>query len=265
MTYKTVNNTAKNSANNTANDIKNDNTHSSETITAAIWRGEERGQLVDFEIELRANQTVLDVVTEVQRSLEPTLAYRFACRVGVCGSCAMTVNGKPRWTCRTHVNNVLSADNRITIEPLRHLPLIKDLACDMEPFFRHWQRAGAVFEGTATRHDEIPGIGRDDPMRRVASEGIECINCAVCYSACDVVGWNQSYTGPAALNRVWTLVNDERQADRKGLLHKAFSDGACGSCHSHGNCTRSCPIELNPSRSIAGLKRASIFGVPKDQ
>ena len=232
-------------------------------ITAAIWRGDEQGQLVSYDIELRTNQTVLDVVTEVQRSLEPTLSYRFACRVGVCGSCAMTVNGKPRWTCRTHVNNVLSADNKITIEPLRHLPLIKDLACDMEPFFRQWQRAGGVFQGTSDRTQDVARIKADDARRKVANEGIECINCAVCYSACDVVGWNRDYSGPAALNRVWTLVNDERQADPAGLVDKAFAEGSCSSCHSHGNCTRSCPIELNPSKSIAGLKRASIFGVPK--
>lgn len=232
------------------------------TITAAIWRGDKQGQLVDYDIELRANQTVLDVVTEVQRSLEPTLSYRFACRVGVCGSCAMTVNGKPRWTCRTHVNNVLSADNKITIEPLRHLPLIKDLACDMEPFFRQWQRAGGVFKGTTDRTQDVARIKSDDARRKVANEGIECINCAVCYSACDVVGWNKDYSGPAALNRVWTLVNDERQSNPTGLLDKAFAEGSCSSCHSHGNCTRSCPIELNPSKSIAGLKRASIFGVP---
>ena len=80
----------------------------SELLKVRIWRGREQGCLVNYEIETRKNQTVLDVVTEIQRRLEPTLAYRFACRVGVCGSCAMTVNGRPRWTCRTHIKNVVT-------------------------------------------------------------------------------------------------------------------------------------------------------------
>ncbi|NBP95877.1 MAG: succinate dehydrogenase/fumarate reductase iron-sulfur subunit, partial [Gammaproteobacteria bacterium] len=67
-------------------------------LQVSIWRGGDDGRLVQYEIETRENQTVLDVVTEIQRRLEPSLAYRFACRVGVCGSCAMTVNGRPRWT-----------------------------------------------------------------------------------------------------------------------------------------------------------------------
>ena len=78
-------------------------------------------------------------------SADPTLSYRFACRVGMCGSCAMMVNGAPRWTCRTHVQKV-AKDNRLEIAPLRNLPVIKDLAVDMDPFFDKWVAAEAVFE-----------------------------------------------------------------------------------------------------------------------
>ena len=76
-------------------------------LAVKIWRGEEHGEYVTYHIPSRENQTVLDVVTEIQRQVDPTLAYRFSCRVGVCGSRAMTVNGKPRWTCRSHVKNVV--------------------------------------------------------------------------------------------------------------------------------------------------------------
>ncbi len=75
-------------------------------LEVRIWRGAEDGGFTGYRVPARPNQTVLDVVTEVQRSHAPDLAYRFACRVGVCGSCAMTVNGVPRWTCRTHVRRV---------------------------------------------------------------------------------------------------------------------------------------------------------------
>ena len=235
------------------------------TLSVSIWRGKSDGQYQTYDVELRQNQTVLDIVTEVQRQHEPSLAYRFACRVGVCGSCAMMVNGVPRWTCRTHVNQVTQDSNSAVLQigPLRNLPVIKDLVVDLKPFFEKWQRAGGKFTGTATRHDPPAQISSQTRGRKAADAGIECINCAVCYSACDVVGWDDNYAGPAALNRVWTLVNDERQAGRRAVLDAAFAGGGCGSCHSQGNCTRHCPVELSPSESIAALKRSAFMGLPK--
>ncbi len=229
-------------------------------LPVKIWRGKDVGAFVAYEVPLRDNQTVLDVVTEVQRRFEPALAYRFACRVGVCGSCAMTVNGLPRWTCRTHVKTYRD-EGALTIEPLRNLPRIKDLVCDMSGFFGKWQKAGGRFTGTQTRADPPRPVVPGSPARMAADAAIECINCAVCYSACDTVAWDPRYLGPAALNRVWTLVNDERQADRTATLDKAFAAGGCASCHSQGNCTRTCPVGLSPSYAIAGLKRASLKGL----
>ena len=131
----------------------------------------------------------------------------------------------------------------------------------MAPFFDKWQKAGGVFEGTASRTDLPARISPQNKLRINADAAIECINCAVCYSACDVVGWNDQYQGPAALNRVWTLVNDERQHNRQATLNHALSEGGCTSCHSQGNCTRYCPVGLNPSQSIASLKRAAFRGL----
>ncbi|MFQ5774606.1 MAG: succinate dehydrogenase/fumarate reductase iron-sulfur subunit [Kiloniellaceae bacterium] len=229
-----------------------------ETLAVRIWKGDARGRLVSFEVPHRANQTVLDVVTWVQRNLDPTLAYRFACRVGMCGSCAMTVNGKPRWTCRTHVAKV-AKDRRLTIEPLRNVPVIKDLAGDMTGFFEKWQAALGRFEATRTRTDEIERIAPDSPARLAADAGIECINCAVCYAACDVVAWNPGYLGPAALNRAWTLQNDARDGARGARLRAVAGEAGCHNCHSHQSCMTYCPTGLNPTAAIAGLKRA-VFG-----
>ena len=96
---------------------------SASTLNVRVWRGAAAGSYQTFEVPRHASQTVLDVVTYIQRSLDPTLAYRFACRVGMCGSCAMTVNGVARWTCRTHIDKVVKND-RIEIAPLRNLPVI---------------------------------------------------------------------------------------------------------------------------------------------
>jgi fumarate reductase iron-sulfur subunit len=226
-------------------------------LNVRIWRGAEEGALVTYQVPLRENQTVLDVVTEVQRRHAPDLAYRFACRVGVCGSCAMTVNGVPRWTCWTHVSRV-ARQGTLTVEPLRNLPRLRDLVTDMTPFFDKWKAAGGQFEPTKTRLDPPAAVDPDSPGRKAADAGIECINCAVCYAACDVVAWDAEYLGPAALLRAWTLVNDQRHDARRETLDLAMGWGGCGSCHSQGSCMKHCPVGLSPTEAIAGQKRMSL-------
>lgn len=209
----------------------------------------------EFEVPRQPSQTVLDVVTYIQRVLDPTLAYRFACRVGMCGSCAMMVNDVPRWTCRTHVDRVAKNDS-LTIGPLRNLPVIRDLVVDMREFFDKWARAKGDFRGRQTKHDDFAPVPPSSEPRQLADAGIECIGCGVCYAACDVVTWNPDYLGPAALNRAWTLVNDVRDAGGLERLRAVSGDAGCHACHSHVSCTERCPKKLSPTASIAGLKRA---------
>jgi fumarate reductase iron-sulfur subunit len=223
-------------------------------LSVSVWRGGEQGRYEHYAVPRRESQTVLDVVTYVQRHIDPTLSYRFACRVGMCGSCAMTVNGRPRWTCRTHVAKVASAGH-LQIGPLANLPVVKDLTTDMQAFFEKWQQAKGVFAPSKTRHDPIEQIRPDSRARMVADAAIECINCGVCYAACDTVRWNAEYLGPAALNRAWTLVNDERDAGNTPRLQAVAASGGCHACHSHQSCQELCPQTLNPTASIAGLKR----------
>ena len=227
------------------------------TLSVSIWRGGEAGSFQPYEVPRRDNQTVLDVVTYVQRRLDASLSYRFACRVGMCGSCAMMVNGRPRWTCRTHVSRVASS-GKLTIAPLRNLPVIKDLSVDMTGFFDKWARAGGAFKPTATRADDFAAIRPADPKRRHADEGIECIGCAICYAACDVVAWRPGYLGPAALNRAWTSVNDVRYAGGAGMPSAvARHDGRLGG-HSHHCCKERCrPLPNPPAASVLNSLLAS--------
>ncbi len=227
-------------------------------LEVAIWRGGDSGNFQTYLVPQRADQTVLDVVTWVQRHLEPALAYRFACRVGMCGSCAMTVNGRPRWTCRSHVAKV-APGGRLEIAPLANLPVIRDLATDMTGFFDKWQAAGGRFVPSASRADPPARVDPGSPARRAADAGIECINCGVCHGACDVVRARPGDLGPAALNRAWTLVNDQRHGDVAGVLRAVSEDGGCHGCHSQGSCTTHCPLGLDPSAAIAGLKRRTLL------
>ena len=226
-------------------------------LKVSVWRGAADGRYTTYEVPRHESQTVLDVVTHVQRHLDPTLAYRYACRVGMCGSCAMTVNGAPRWTCRTHVDKV-AKEGRLEISPLRNLPVIRDLVTDMREFFDKWARAKGQFRGERSRHDDVARVSPDSEKRRLADVGIECIGCAVCYSACDVVAWNPQYLGPAALNRAWTLVNDERDSEQAARLRAVAGDAGCHACHTHMSCTDRCPKGLSPTAGIAGLKRETL-------
>lgn len=230
----------------------------SNSLDVQIWRGSgTQGKLEKFSVPRHDNQTVLDVVAWIQQHSDPTVSYRYACRVGMCGSCAMTVNGVPRWTCRTHVAKA-TKDNTITITPLRNLPVIKDLAVDMDPFFDKWIKAGGVHAASRNRNESIEAVVPSSPARIEIDEAIECINCSVCYAACDTVSNNADFLGPAALQRAWTAFLDPKHANPDAILEAVSGAGGCHNCHSQGSCTVHCPNDLNPMKSIAGLKRATM-------
>ena len=175
----------------------------SEDTSGVGWRGGAEGRFEDFEVPRTPSQTVLDVVTHIQRHLDPTLSYRFACRVGMCGSCAMTVNGKARWTCRTHVDKVVEA-GALRIGPLANMPVIRDLVADMREFFDKWARAKGQFSPTRTRGD---AFARVDPRSAPAAGRCRRVHRRGPATRVRRGQWNRDYLA-ASLNRAWTLVND---------------------------------------------------------
>jgi len=223
-------------------------------LRVQVWRGTSNGEFIEYLVPRNANQTVLDVVTYIQRKLDPSLSYRFACRVGMCGSCAMTVNGLARWTCRTHVSQIVDGD-ALQIAPLNNLPVIKDLATDMREFFNKWKGAVGFFKGDRSRHDNFAMVPPASKERELANAGIECIGCGVCYASCEVVEARPDYLGPAALNRAWTLINDVRDIQQAERMNAVAGDAGCHACHTQGSCTERCPKKLEPTAGIAGLKK----------
>ncbi len=189
------------------------------SLRVRVWRGGAQGAFREYEVPRHESQTVLDVVTHIQRALDPSLAYRYACRVGMCGSCAMTVNGAPRWTCRTHVDKVAKND-RLEVAPLKNLPVIRDLVTDMREFFDKWARAKGQFKGAATRKDDFARISPAGERRKLADASIECIGCGVCYAACDVVAWNRGLPRPrGAQPRLDTRQRRARRAAGRAPAH----------------------------------------------
>ena len=226
-------------------------------LEVEVWRGTESGRFQTFTVPRREHQTVLDVVTEIQREQDATLAYRFACRVGMCGSCAMVVNGRPRWTCRTRVSEAAGPGRRLRLEPLRNFTVVKDLAVEMTRFFDKWRDAKGHFVADRSSGGDFATVPPASRQRQAADAGIECIGCGVCYAACDVVAWDPDYLGPAALNRAWTLENDVRDGARDARLTAVAGASGCHACHVHMSCTTFCPKHLAPTYAIAGLKRAT--------
>jgi fumarate reductase iron-sulfur subunit len=153
----------------------------------------------------------------------------------------------------------------LEIAPLAHLPVVRDLVTDLSGFFDKWARAEGRFVGAKTRTDDFARVRPDTPRRRAADAGVECIGCAVCVASCDVVRWNPAFLGPAALNRAWTLVNDERDTRRRERLAAVAGDAGCHACHTQGSCSERCPKGIAPTTAIAGLKREVAIATLKGQ
>jgi fumarate reductase iron-sulfur subunit len=215
----------------------------------------ETARVQSYEVAVGADTTVLDALVAIQRSHDPTLAFRYACRVGMCGSCAMVVNGRERWACRTRVAALGAGP--ISVRPLYHFPLLRDLVVDMAAFAERQRAAGAAFAPAAgaPSYAEIPA---PSPERDAIDGAIECIGCGMCLSACTMVAANDRFPGPAALNRAFTVQRDRRDAAHEARWAALLSDDALARCHGQANCTDVCPMGLSPTDSIARLRRMAV-------
>jgi fumarate reductase iron-sulfur subunit len=211
--------------------------------------GAERWQR--YEVAAGPDTTVLDALVAIQREQDPTLALRYACRVGMCGSCALVVDGRERWACRTRLAALGAGEP--TVRPLYHFPLLRDLVVDMAPFARRLAAVGAALapRADAAPYAEVPSTSA---ARREIDAAIECIGCGMCLSACTLVASNPRFPGPAALNRVFTLALDARDAAGEARWRVLLGDDALARCHGQGNCTEVCPMGLAPTASILRLR-----------
>jgi fumarate reductase iron-sulfur subunit len=231
------------------------------TLRVFRWSGEGGERVDEFPVTAGPETTVLDALVEVQRTADATLAFRYACRVGMCGSCAMVVNGRERWACRTRLASLRAPT--VTVRPLYHLPLIRDLVVDMAPFRARMNAVAAALAPAPTAPDYAV-VGRDSAERREIDEAIECIGCAMCLSACTMVAHDPRFPGPAALNRAFTLQRDHRDDAREARWAALLGTDALARCHGQGNCTEVCPMELAPTTSILRLRRMAtrrLFGL----
>lgn len=206
-------------------------------------------------LDLAEKASVLDALFALQCGPAPDLAFKFSCRVGMCGSCAVVVNGRERLACSTLVKDI---GNELLVEPLRNLPVIRDLAVDLRPFFDSYRK---VLPHFTPREDldphqfySLPAGSRDEQERQP-----QCIDCAACYSSCSLVTLNPRYVGPMALHRAFNLITDPRASGREERLRLVGGETGAFRCHTLGNCREVCPRGISPTRSIENLKRLAVF------
>jgi fumarate reductase iron-sulfur subunit len=205
----------------------------------------------DYEIPLRKEWAVLDGLNHIKDHLDGTLSYRWSCRMGICGSCGMTVNGEPRLTCATFLEDC--APGPIRVEPLRNFPVIRDLVVEIGDFMRKLPQVKpwVIREEEASIDSEYLQTPAELDQYKQFSM---CINCMLCYSACPVYALDKDFLGPAAIalaQRYNLDSRDQGSAERMDVLSAA--EGVW-SCTFVGECTTACPKGVDPAGAIQRYK-----------
>ncbi len=223
-------------------------------LQVARYRPEQESEATfdEYEVPCPKDWVVLDGLNHVKDRIDGTLAYRWSCRMGVCGSCGMMVNGEPKLTCATFLSDY--APGPVKVEPLRNFPVIRDLIVDIGDFMRKL----VTVKPWIVREEEKPlsaGEYLQTPQQLDDYKQYSmCINCMLCYSACPVYGLDPHFLGPAAiaLAQRYNLDNrDEGASQRMELL--SADDGIWG-CTFVGECTKVCPKHVDPAGSIQRYK-----------
>ena len=206
----------------------------------------------EYEVPFTSDWVLLDALNYIKDNIDGSLSFRWSCRMGICGSCGMMVNGEPKLTCATFVSEY--APGPIRIEPLRYFPIIRDLTIDMTDFMgklksvKPWiirQDEQSISDGEYLQSPEELDRYKQFSM---------CINCMLCYSACPVYGLDQSFIGPAAIALAQRYNMDSRdQGSRERLDVVSGHEGVWG-CTFVGECTKVCPKNVDPAGAIQQYK-----------
>ncbi len=214
----------------------------------------------EFELECDGGTTVLIAIQEIIAKHDGSIAMRYNCRAGVCGSCAVLVNNKYMLACETLV---LELNKKvIKLEPLPFYPVIKDLVVDMNPFY---EKLLAIDPYLIRDHSKDPEaeILQSPEEFKIIEESTICILCGACHSSCVSVWTDGNYLGPGALLKAFRFTNDTRDEAQKDRIARVTAEDGVFRCHTAFNCVEACPKNLNPTEAIQNLKRQSAKQVLK--
>ena len=195
---------------------------------------------------------VLDAVMKIKNEVDTSLTFRRSCREGICGSCAMNIDGTNTLACTKAISDV---KGDIKIYPLPHMPVIKDLVTNLKNLYKQLKSIKPWLIKKKQEASDTENIqSRND---REKLDGLyECILCACCSTSCPSYWWNSDkYLGPAVLLQSYRWLQDSRDEERKERLKELDDTFKVYRCHTIMNCTQACPKGLNPARAIAGIKQ----------
>ena len=209
----------------------------------------------DYPVEVEPTDRVLDALMQVKNYQDGTLAFRKSCAHGVCGSDAMVINGRERLACKTLVKDVAEADGTVVkIEPLKHLPLLRDLMVEQDEFFARWRKVKPflINDQRAAERERV----QSPEERAVFDDPTKCILCGSCYSACPILdGKNTAFIGPAALAQAARFIFDSRDRGLAERLEVLDHPDGVWACENHFQCTRVCPRGIKVTKNINLTKR----------
>ncbi len=209
-----------------------------------------------YEVETREHMTVLDALHEIKWYQDGTLSFRKSCAYGICGSCAMTIHGKNRLACETQLSTL---PREFTVEPLRALPVIKDLIVDMETLYESLYAVIPYLVEKRPPPTDAERLQSEDDRKKL--DGLyECILCGSCTSSCPSFWYDKQYLGPHALLKADRFIQDSRDEGKAERLDLLDNRHGLWRCHTIFNCVEACPKSLNPTKAISDLKKALIKG-----
>ena len=208
-----------------------------------------------FEVDLESCSMVLDVLIKIKAELDSSLTFRRSCREGICGSCAMNIDGTNTLACTKDINDI---KGDVNIYPLPHMNVIKDLIADMTNFYAQYESIEPWIKTSSPAPSNSERL--QSPEEREKLDGLyECILCACCSTSCPSYWWNgDKYLGPATLlqaNRWLVDSRDEATGERLDMLEDAFK---LYRCHTIMNCSKTCPKGLNPAKAIGNIKQMMV-------
>ena len=214
--------------------------------------GEPRIQ--SFPVTVEPTDRILDALMEISRNQDGTLVFRKSCAHGICGSDAVRIDGKERLACKTLVQDVAEADGAtVRIEPLRHLPVQRDLMVDQSGFFEKFRSVKPFL--IPAGHVKAKEYIQSQEQRAIFDEATKCINCSACYSACPIIEKNPKFLGPAAIVQAARFVFDSRDTGLEARLGILDDPDGVWPCENHFECTRVCPREIKITKLINLTKR----------
>ena len=207
-----------------------------------------------YQVPYRDDWVVLDALNHVKDEVDSTLSFRWSCRMGVCGSCGMMVNGEPRLTCEAFLSEY--DPNPIRVEPLTYFPVLRDLVINMDDFMEKLSSVKSWLIPKEARSIE-EGEYLQTPAELAKYKRFSmCINCMLCYSACPVYGLDSTFAGPAALALARRYNLDSRDGGRHERVEIVAGHEGIWECTYVGDCTRVCPKDVDPAGAIQMAKLA---------